>query len=89
MAGDQLTGDLVDAPAGCLQRLPSVGIVRDSGFNSGVSWVMEGHRLAQTLAYGDLGTENPAVIAAAYQRQAGNGARPATPSARQAPVSLS
>jgi hypothetical protein len=24
---------------------------------------MEGHRLAQTVAYGDLGGENPAVIA--------------------------
>jgi hypothetical protein len=33
-------------------------------------WVMEGHRLAQTVAYGDLGSENPAVIGPAYQRQA-------------------
>jgi len=33
-------------------------------------WVMEGHRLAQTVAYGDLGRENPAVIDPAYQRQA-------------------
>ena len=23
-------------------------------------WVMEGHRLAQTVAYGDLGSGNPA-----------------------------
>jgi len=75
MAGDQLTGDLVDAPAGCLQRLPLVGIVRGSGFNSGVSWVMKGHRLAQTLAYGDLGSENPAGFSPAYQRQADPGDR--------------
>jgi hypothetical protein len=33
-------------------------------------WVMEGHRLAQTVAYGDLGSENPAPITAAYERQA-------------------
>jgi hypothetical protein len=31
---------------------------------------MEGHRLAQTVAYGDLGSENPAVIGPAYQREA-------------------
>jgi len=33
-------------------------------------WVMEGHRLAQTIAYGDLGSENPAVITPAYEQQA-------------------
>jgi len=33
-------------------------------------WVMEGHRLAQTVVYGDLGSENPAVIGPAYQGQA-------------------
>ena len=33
-------------------------------------WVMEGHRLAQTAACGDLGSENPAAIEPAYQRQA-------------------
>jgi hypothetical protein len=33
-------------------------------------WVKEGHRLAQSVAYGDLGSENPAVIGPAYQRQA-------------------
>jgi len=33
-------------------------------------WVMEGHRLAQTVAYGDLGTENPAPITAAYEKEA-------------------
>lgn len=31
---------------------------------------MEGHRLAQTVAYGNLGTQNPAPITAAYERQA-------------------
>jgi hypothetical protein len=31
---------------------------------------MEGHRLAQRAAYGDLGSENPAPITAAYERQA-------------------
>ena len=25
-------------------------------------WVMEGHRLTQTVAYGGLGSSNPAVI---------------------------
>jgi hypothetical protein len=30
---------------------------------------MEGHRLAQTVAYGGLGTENPAPITAAYEKQ--------------------
>ena len=33
-------------------------------------WVMEGHRLAQTVAYGDLSNENPAPITSAYERQA-------------------
>jgi hypothetical protein len=32
--------------------------------------VMEGHTLAQTVAYRDLGTENPAVISPEYERQA-------------------
>jgi hypothetical protein len=33
-------------------------------------WVMEGHRLAQTAAYGDLGKESPAPITPAYEQQA-------------------
>jgi hypothetical protein len=33
-------------------------------------WVMEGHRLAQSVAYGDLGTENPAPITVAYEKEA-------------------
>jgi hypothetical protein len=33
-------------------------------------WVMEGHRLAQTVAYGDLDGQNPALITASYERQA-------------------
>jgi hypothetical protein len=33
-------------------------------------WVLEGHRLAQTVAYGDLGNENPAPITPAYEREA-------------------
>jgi S1/P1 Nuclease len=33
-------------------------------------WVLEGHALAQSVAYGDLGSGNPAVISAAYERQA-------------------
>jgi hypothetical protein len=33
-------------------------------------WVIEGHRLAQTVAYGDLGNENPATITPAYEQQA-------------------
>jgi hypothetical protein len=32
------------------------------------AWVMEGHRLAQTVAYGDLGRQNPAPITSAYER---------------------
>ena len=33
-------------------------------------WVLEGHKLAQCVAYGDLGNENPAPITAAYEQQA-------------------
>jgi hypothetical protein len=33
-------------------------------------WVMEGHRFAQTVAYGDLSNENPAPITAEYERRA-------------------
>jgi len=33
-------------------------------------WVLEGHRLAQTVAYGDLGSGNPAPITPVYERQA-------------------
>ena len=33
-------------------------------------WVMEGHRLAHTVAYGDLRNQNPAPIASAYEQQA-------------------
>jgi hypothetical protein len=29
-----------------------------------------GHRLAQTVAYGDLGGENPAIITSTYEKQA-------------------
>ena len=31
---------------------------------------MEGHRLAQTVAYGDLSNDNPAPITPAYEQQA-------------------
>jgi hypothetical protein len=31
---------------------------------------MEGHRLAQTVAYGDLSNENPTPITASYGQQA-------------------
>ena len=34
------------------------------------NWVMEGHRLAQTVAYGDLSNENPAPITPTYERKA-------------------
>jgi S1/P1 Nuclease len=33
-------------------------------------WALEGHRLAQSVAYGDLGNENPAAITPAYEQQA-------------------
>lgn len=33
-------------------------------------WVIEGHRLAQTVAYRDLSNENPAPITPAYEQQA-------------------
>jgi hypothetical protein len=33
-------------------------------------WVMEGHRLAQTVAYGDLSNDNPSPITPEYERQA-------------------
>ncbi len=32
--------------------------------------MLDGHRLAQNVVYGDLGTENPAPITAAYEKQA-------------------
>ena len=34
-------------------------------------WVLEGHWLAQMVAYGNLGSENPFPITPAYKRQAG------------------
>ncbi len=33
-------------------------------------WVLEGHQLAQKVAYGDLGADNPAVITPEYEKQA-------------------
>ncbi len=33
-------------------------------------WVLEGHRLAQRVAYGDLGNGDPAMITPAYEHQA-------------------
>ena len=33
-------------------------------------WVMDCHRLAQTVAYGDLGSESPAPITPSYEQQA-------------------
>jgi hypothetical protein len=33
-------------------------------------WVMEGHRLAQTVAYRNLSNEDPATITPAYEHQA-------------------
>ena len=33
-------------------------------------WVMDGHRLAEAVVYGNLGSQNPAPITAAYERQA-------------------
>jgi hypothetical protein len=33
-------------------------------------WVLEGHRLAKTVAYGDLGHDDPAVITPEYEKQA-------------------
>lgn len=33
-------------------------------------WALEGHRLAQTVAYGDLDSQNTAVIGPDYERQA-------------------
>jgi hypothetical protein len=33
-------------------------------------WVLEGHRLAQSVAYSDLGNGNPAPITAACEQQA-------------------
>ena len=32
--------------------------------------MLEGHRLAQNVAYGELGSGNPVMITAAYERQA-------------------
>jgi hypothetical protein len=33
-------------------------------------WVMEGHKLAQSVAYGDLGSGDAVAIGSAYERQA-------------------
>jgi hypothetical protein len=33
-------------------------------------WVLEGHRLAHSVAYGDLGNGDPAAITSAYEQQA-------------------
>lgn len=33
-------------------------------------WVLEGYRLAQAVACGDLGSQDPAPISAAYEQQA-------------------
>jgi hypothetical protein len=33
-------------------------------------WVLEGHRLAQRVAYGDLGNGNPGIITASYEHEA-------------------
>ena len=33
-------------------------------------WLLEGHRLAQKVAYGDLGSKNLAPITTAYEQQA-------------------
>jgi hypothetical protein len=33
-------------------------------------WVMDGNRLAQTVAYGNLGNDDPAPITPEYERQA-------------------
>ena len=33
-------------------------------------WALEGHRLAQSVAYGDLGNEDPGLITPDYERQA-------------------
>lgn len=37
---------------------------------SGSTREAKGHRLAQTVAYGDLGSDNPAVISSQYERRA-------------------
>ena len=62
------------ATAGVFQRL--TGICQGA-YRSGrrVQWTIEdrvpdGHRFAQTVAYVDLGRENPAPITAAYEQQA-------------------
>jgi len=33
-------------------------------------WVLEGHKLAQSLVYGDLASDDPAPITSDYERQA-------------------
>jgi S1/P1 Nuclease len=35
-------------------------------------WILDGHHLAQTVVYGDLGSQDPAPITAAYEQQAGS-----------------
>lgn len=33
-------------------------------------WVLEGNLAARNVAYGDLGSENPAIVGPEYERQA-------------------
>lgn len=43
---------------------------RPRGQGSIEDWVLKGHRLARSVAYDDLGDQNPAAIDAAYERKA-------------------
>jgi hypothetical protein len=43
---------------------------RHSGTTGNRSWVLEGHRLAQTVAYGGLEHDDPSRITRAYEQQA-------------------
>jgi len=48
----------------------SRNLSRYAAGSASTNWVMEDHRLAQTVAYGDLGSENSAPNTAAYERHA-------------------
>ncbi|MGD1104472.1 MAG: hypothetical protein ABSA59_20705, partial [Terriglobia bacterium] len=60
-------------PAALAAELESRIIPQDkAGWQKGriEDWVMEGHQVAQTVAYGNLSNANPAPITPAYERQA-------------------
>jgi hypothetical protein len=53
-----------------LERRITAQNVTDWDKGSILDWANEGHQIAQAVAYGEFGNENPAPITAAYEKQA-------------------